>query len=114
MKKKIKILALFVLQLFMFSFVAMAQTDTIVIATSAQCNMCKKKIEDALRFEKGIKQAVLDVKTKNATVIYNGKKTDAGKIRKAISLLGYDADSVPADSASYAKLHECCQKPHLE
>ncbi|HRC32253.1 MAG TPA: heavy metal-associated domain-containing protein [Bacteroidia bacterium] len=114
MDKYLKFLLLFIIFTSAFSNVSNAQTDTAVIATSAQCDMCKNKIENALRFEKGVKLATLDVKSKNVTVIYNSKKTDADKIRKAISMLGYDADNISADSASYNKLHECCRKPHLE
>lgn len=114
MDKYLKFFLLLIIFISAFSHVSNAQTDTAVIATSAQCDMCKKKIEDALRFEKGVKLTTLDIKTKNVTVIYNSKKTDADKIRKAISMLGYDADNISADSASYNKLHECCRKPHLE
>lgn len=91
------------------------QKDTVIIKTSAQCDMCKKKIEDALRFEKGILLASVEVKSATATVLYNSKKTNPDMIRKAISMLGYDADSVPAHKESYEKLHSCCKKlPHNE
>ena len=103
MEKYSKFLLLFIIFTSVFLSVSNAQSDTAVIATSAQCDMCKKKIEDALRFEKGVKLATLDVKSKNVTVIFNSKKTDVDKIRKAISMLGYDADNIPADTASYNK-----------
>ena len=34
------------------------------IKTSAQCDMCKERIEETLAFEKGVKKAELDLETK--------------------------------------------------
>src|ERR1043165_9450870 len=53
---------------FMLSFAAMAQMDTVKIKTSAVCDQCKEKIEHDLSFEKGVKTAVLDLKTTEVTV----------------------------------------------
>ena len=89
---------------------ATAQTDTARIQTSAICEQCKDRIESDLSFEKGIKSSNLDLKTKVVTVLYNPKKTDAQKIRAAITRIGYDADSLKADPKSYKKLPDCCKK----
>ncbi len=91
------------------------KSEEIKILTSAQCGMCKDRIEQGLAFEKGIKDVTLDVDTKIATVTYNPKKTTPEEIRKMISKLGYDADKVPADEKAYEKLPACCKKdapPH--
>jgi len=88
-----------------------SKMDTIIINTSAQCSMCKERIEKNLAYEKGVKSSGLDLKTKAVTVVYDTRKTDAEKIRKAISDIGYDADNVPADQAAYDKLPACCKKP---
>ena len=103
------------IKLIIFTFLiattyAFAQTDTVKIKTSAICDMCKAKIEHDLNFEKGVKSAMLDVETKEATIIFNSKKTTPDKLRKAISLTGYDADNLPADEKAYKKLHDCCKK----
>jgi mercuric ion binding protein len=82
----------------------------IKIKTSAVCSMCKDRIEQGLAFEKGIKDVSLDVETKIATVKYNPAKTTPDEIRKAISKLGYDADTVAADKTAYDKLPKCCKK----
>ena len=82
----------------------------IKIKTSAVCGMCKDRIETGLAFEKGIKDVTLDVETKIATVNYNPAKTTPENIRKAISKLGYDADTIPADAKAYEKLPPCCKK----
>jgi copper chaperone CopZ len=80
------------------------------IKTSAVCGQCKDRIEKGMAYEKGIKDVVLDVDTKVATVKYNPAKTTPAEIRLAISKLGYDADDIPADKTAYAKLPACCKK----
>jgi copper chaperone CopZ len=84
--------------------------DTVAIKTSAVCGMCKERIEGCLAFEKGVKSASLDVDTKVATVIFNPSKTSPVQLRNTLSKLGYDADTIPANQAAYAKLPACCKK----
>lgn len=89
--------------------------ETIKIQTSAVCGMCKERIEHNMAYEKGVKFVELDEETKIVTIEYNPKKTDADKLRKAISAIGYDADDVPANKEAHDKLPACCQKgndPH--
>ncbi len=84
--------------------------ETVEIKTSAVCGMCNATIEKALKKEDGIATSKLDVKTKVVTVTYDPSKTDSDKIKKAVAMSGYDADSMPADSTAYTKLHDCCKK----
>jgi copper chaperone CopZ len=84
---------------------------TLEIKTSAQCEMCKEKIETRLMETKGIKSAVLDMSVKVVSVRYNTAKTDPEKIRKVITGLGYDADEMKADESVYKTLPGCCKKP---
>jgi mercuric ion binding protein len=84
--------------------------QTIQVKTSAVCDMCKETLEKAMAFEKGVKDSNLDVDSKVLTVKYDPKKTSPEKIKKAITLTGYDADEMPADSLAYEKLHPCCRK----
>lgn len=98
---------------FMSTAVAFSQdkkVETIKIKTSAVCDMCKDRIEQGMAFEKGVKNVVLDVDTKIATITYNPSKTTPDDLRKAISKLGYDADNVAADKSAYDKLPACCKK----
>ena len=88
---------------------AEAQIDTVRVQTSAICDQCKERIENDLSFEKGIKSSHVDLKTSIVTVIYHRDKTDVKKIREAITKIGYDADSLKADSKSYRKLPDCCK-----
>ena len=109
MKIKTILLALTIL----FAMAANGQTKNdaeIKIKTSAECDMCKKRIESNLKYEKGVKFCSLDVASKVLTVTYNPEKTSAENIKLAINKLGYDADNIAADSAAYTKLPDCCKK----
>ena len=86
------------------------KTTELKIKTSAVCGQCKDRIEQGMAYEKGIKDVVLDVDTKIATVRYNPSKTTPTDIRNAISKLGYDADTIPANQLAYDKLPPCCKK----
>ncbi|CCH54932.1 Heavy metal transport/detoxification protein [Fibrisoma limi BUZ 3] len=84
------------------------------IKTSAVCGMCKARIERNLSFEKGVKEAALDVKSKVVTIKYNPKKTDVAKLKANIVKTGYDADELPADEVGYNKLPSCCKKGGMD
>ncbi len=107
-----KNIVILIVSLFVGSQLLSAQkTDTIKIETSAQCEMCKERIETALEYESGVKSAILDEKTKVLTVVFNSAKTKPEKIKTAVSMTGYDADEMAADPKAYSKLPGCCKKP---
>ena len=114
MKKSIfclsaSVLFLVLLLSYQVNAVVPGKVEEIKIKTSAKCGMCKEKIEETLAFEKGVKRAVLDEKTKIVTVKYDPSKTDSLKIKTAISKAGYDADEVKKDMKAYEKLPKCCK-----
>ncbi len=45
----------------------------IQIKTSAVCGMCKDRIEEYMAYEKGVKEAELDLETKVLTIKYKTK-----------------------------------------
>lgn len=81
------------------------------IMTTAQCTQCKDRIESALAFEKGVRNSVLDLETKEVKVYYKEGRTTEDKIRRAITKLGYDADNMKKDETAYKKLPACCKMP---
>jgi len=111
MNNKGILMILITMAVFVFSgFILADKYLEIKIKTSAVCGMCKDRIEGCLAFEKGVKSATLDVETKVVTVAYNPAKTSPDQLRKTISKLGYDADTIPAGQAAYARLPACCKK----
>ncbi len=109
-KKSIVISIVFICFFILLKSESYAQSKELYIQTTAQCGECKATIEKALMAEKGVRFAELDVKSKKAKVIYNPKKTSPEELRKSISMVGYDADDVPADSTAVLKLSPCCTK----
>ena len=90
---------------------AWAQKETANIITSAQCEMCKERILEEMQFTKGVTAVDLDVESQLLTITFKSKKTNLDKIKRAISLIGYDADEVIADKKAHDKLPKCCQNP---
>jgi periplasmic mercuric ion binding protein len=80
------------------------------IRTSSVCDMCETTIEEGLIYEKGVKKADLDLATNVIHVTYDPKRTDADKLRTAVTKLGYYADDQPGDEKAYRNLPACCQK----
>lgn len=107
-----KLLTFLLLFLGISSFAQTKKPVTVEIQTSAKCEECKERIEKALAYEKGVKQAQVNLKNSIVTVTYLADKTSPEILRKAISLTGYDADSVKADTKAYQSLPTCCQKGH--
>ena len=92
------------------------KNEKAVIKTTIYCDHCKQCETCGQNFQtnmlkiKGVKMYELDEKKMTITVYYNAQKTDLATIKTAISKLGYDADDIKADTASYEKLDGCCKK----
>lgn len=104
-------LILMILASLMFSNNSSGQTEEVKIKTSAQCEMCKDRIEKNLSYEKGIVSSNLDLETKVVSVVYKPAKTNPDKIRIALSKTGYQADDFKADPIAYENLPACCKLP---
>ena len=86
------------------------KTETLTVKTSAVCDMCKDKIEEALNYTKGVKFAELNLDTKEVTIKYRADKVSKEDLINVIVKTGYDANEHPADKEAYAKLPGCCKK----
>lgn len=85
------------------------KSASIAIQSTAICDMCEKTIETELVYTKGVKKVDVDLTTAAVNVIYDPRKTDADKLRAALTKLGYSANGTPGDAAAFAKLPQCCQ-----
>ena len=108
---KTKYIATILFVMFLTSNTVFAQKSKVEIQTSAQCEMCKGKIEKELVLTAGIKSADLDLETKIVTIEFKEKKINVDEIKYMISNLGYDADEVEANPEKYEQLPNCCKKP---
>jgi periplasmic mercuric ion binding protein len=107
-----KTLKIFFVIMFLGVNFCFAQTmKSVTIKTSAQCDMCKTRIEKAMKALTGVQLANLDVESKDLKVEYDESKINLDKIKLALNNTGYDADDKPANKKAYAKLPACCKKP---
>lgn len=100
---------------FFFIFISIAlfgqKYNTVQFLTSAQCNLCKDRIENELIYTKGITKANIDVNTKIATVSYKTKKITEQQIINIMLNLGYDVNGQTGNQTAYQNLPNCCKKP---
>ncbi len=67
-----------------------------------ECKNCEKKVQQNIRFEKGLKKFTTDITTRNVTITYDAKKTDAKRLQEAFKKFKYDA-TLLSDSEVSAK-----------
>ena len=78
---------------------------TVVLKTQPEmhCENCENKIKGNLRFEKGIKNIITDLKTKTVTIEYDADKTNVQNIIKGFEKIKYEATEVKKDTAKEQK-----------
>lgn len=109
MKTNLSILLLISLFYGLQSF---AQDDTIIkesFKVWGNCEMCKSKIEKAVKSIDGVSYAKWSVAKKRIVVKYDNSKTSIEKIHEKIASVGYDTELIKAKDETYNKLHGCCQ-----
>ena len=78
------------------------QTVVLKTAPEMHCVNCENRIKNHIRFEKGIKEIVTNLKEKTVTVKYDADKTGVEKIIAAFAKIGYTASV--ADGKSPASM----------
>lgn len=58
------------------------------------CQNCEKKVNDNIRFEKGLKSLQTDLKTKTVTITYDAEKTSIEKLKEGFRKIHYEAEFV--------------------
>jgi periplasmic mercuric ion binding protein len=82
------------------------KTDTIKVW--GNCDMCKERIESAVKAE-GATSAAWDSKTKVLTVSFDPAKTTIDALGKKLASVGHDTEKYKAPDEVYAKLPGCCK-----
>ncbi len=105
---------IFTLMIFtLFSYLAIGQDVSSEVKEKfkvyGNCDMCKKKIDDAAETVDGVKSAKWSVSSHMITVKYDSTKTDLVSIKKAIANVGYDTKEYRAKDEVYNNLHHCCK-----
>lgn len=78
------------------------------IEVNGNCEMCKKRIEQAAFSVKGVKSADWHIDDRVLHLIINEEKCSPIDVKKAIAKVGHDTDEVKATDEDYEKLHGCC------
>lgn len=89
------------------SFAQDKDIATASFKVEGNCNMCKKRIEDAA-YIKGVKRADWNKDSHELTLIYKPSKTSPETILKSVAHAGHSSEKIAASDAEYHKLPECC------
>ena len=109
MNKKYLNSVLFAFFLFLVGGIHAQKSQTVVFQTSAQCGMCKDRIEEVMNFVPGVQYAELNLEDMSLKIKYKTKKITADKLRKHVAAIGYTADDVEPKEEDVKKLPLCCQ-----
>ena len=73
---------------------------TAVFTTNPEmhCEGCKNKIKGNLRFEKGVKNIITDLKTKTVTIEYDADKTNVQNLINGFKKIKYEAKEVKKEA----------------
>ena len=78
------------------------------------CDMCKKRIEEAAIYTKGVKFAEWNKETQKIKVVYKHDKVSEKKIHQNIAKAGHTTDKIEASEETYAQLPACCKYLEVE
>lgn len=87
---------------------AQKKTEETTFKVGGECNMCKKRIENALDV-KGVRFAEWNPETETLFVAYKPKKISLDKIHELIAEVGHDTEKVKAKDEVYENIHGCCR-----
>ena len=111
MKIRLKLSTLFFPVVIFISsgYLTAQKSQTVTFQTSAQCGMCKERIEKEMNFVSGVQFAELNMEDMSLTIKFKSKKTTADDLRKRVAAIGYTADDVLPKEEDVKKLPLCCQ-----
>lgn len=83
------------------------QQKTETFKVWGKCDMCKTRIEKAVKAE-GATSANWDAKTQMLAVTFDPSKTSVELLSKKLASVGHDTEKFKAPDDVYAKLPDCC------
>lgn len=109
MKTIIFSLVLACMGIFQNVYATTAHYETATFNVSGNCDMCKAKIESALKASTAVQSATWDASTKVVTVVYNPHATSVDQLQQLVADSGYDTEKIKASPTAYKALPKCCQ-----
>jgi periplasmic mercuric ion binding protein len=95
--------------IFQNTFATTTHYETTTFKVSGNCDMCKTRIESALKQNAAVQSASWDATTKIVTVVYNPHTASVDQLQQLVANAGYDTDNIKATDAAYKALPKCCQ-----
>lgn len=86
---------------------AAGQTKTETLKVLGKCDICKSRIEKAVKTE-GVTKAKWVSSTQLLTITFDPSKTSSDLIAKRIAAAGHDNEKFKASDEAYASLPGCC------
>lgn len=86
----------------------MGSTKMVMIQVSGNCEMCKERIEGAVKKMAGVKSVEWNADTKMAHLNIDPSKVSETNLHKAFAAAGHDTKLVKASDKVYKELPECC------
>lgn len=84
-----------------------SQQKTETFKVMGKCDMCKTRIEKAVKSE-GATSANWDTKTQMLAVTFDPAKTNVETLSKRLAAVGHDTEKFKATDDAYNKLPGCC------
>ena len=85
------------------------QAHTTISLPTAQCSMCEKTIETAVKKVDGVSMVNVSAKEGQAHVHFAKAEVKVEELEKAIAAVGYDANDTKRNEEAHAKLPQCCK-----
>ncbi len=82
---------------------------TVSIKVNGVCSMCKETMEKPLTKDVGVISRNWNVDSKIMEITYDTTAITLREIESLIAQTGYKTEHIPADTAAYNNLHECCK-----
>ncbi|MFV0506009.1 MAG: heavy-metal-associated domain-containing protein [Bacteroidales bacterium] len=88
------------------------KTETAYFQSNMHCASCEAKVEEKLRFEKGMKELKVDAHSNTIKLKFNATKTSQLHLKEVIEGMGYEAKII--NEKRYKELQEHENHDHSE
>ena len=87
---------------------AASNEEHAMLGVKGSCEMCKERIEKAVKSVEGVSFASWDMEKQELHMNFDPAKTNLEAISKVIAAAGHDTDKDKAEQAVYDALPSCC------
>jgi len=107
------IAAIFLIALGIYACGNISANSKIQFYVRGNCDMCKERIETAVKKEVGVVSAGWDQNDQLLTVVFDSLKTGKSALNRAVAKAGHETRSEATPEAVHDALPPCCQKKKI-